>query len=434
MLLNAAAATASPLPDAKVPASFLSQNDKSEVGTCRKKNLVPTVGLKKGFECRRVILASSRFIRIEPAYVVLIADAHREIRIGVSEGGIVDMRPSHTSRFVMAVCWPLLVASSIAQADSICDSLFKASSEFQFLSEVQLQIPKGQWFIPSAEVDALSKKMGLDLETTRFQLTKLAATRTVSPLSNFAVGAIGVTAKGDVILGTNIEFKGAALGQALHAERTVLLLALDRGERLVKLYTTTPPCGGCRQWLNEIEGGRKLQIVTPDAGGSLVTRTLGDLLPLDFAPEALGLKGLFDARQYRTSRNDWLLPDLSRELSKDENEALLQSFERSYAPNSKSPAGALIRLKSGDFVTGAYIENAAFESYPAFTAAYAKLVMSGFTAEQITDIYMMQAAGATAEPVNHQAVSRLVLNPLIENRSPLVGNVNVRLLRVYPRH
>jgi cytidine deaminase len=88
---------------------------------------------------------------------------------------------------------------------------------------------------------------------------KAARERSISPYSNFKVGAALRTREGKIYDGCNIE--NASFGLTVCAERVALLKALSEGEREfteIAVVTDndklTPPCGPCRQLLWEYCG------------------------------------------------------------------------------------------------------------------------------------------------------------------------------------
>ena len=111
--------------------------------------------------------------------------------------------------------------------------------------------------------------------------------------SQFAVGAAVLTESGKIFVGCNVE--NASYGLTMCAERNAIFQALAQGHRDLKAVvvvtpteTPTPPCGACRQVINEFN---------PDAeifsfGEKDVVQqfTLSELLPQAFGPRNLGRK------------------------------------------------------------------------------------------------------------------------------------------------
>jgi cytidine deaminase len=111
-----------------------------------------------------------------------------------------------------------------------------------------------------------------------------AAARAYAPYSRFHVGCAVLAGDGRVIEGVNVENAAYPLGVC--AERTALARAMAEGYRpgdFVAAAITASPCGGCRQWLLEMQVGR----VVFRNGGSVVTMTADELLPESFESSTL---------------------------------------------------------------------------------------------------------------------------------------------------
>jgi cytidine deaminase len=110
-----------------------------------------------------------------------------------------------------------------------------------------------------------------------------------APYSNFNVGA-AVLAEGEVFAGANIE--NASYPLSVCAERHAVAAAVNAGKRAIDAVVVvtraeepTPPCGGCRQVLNEF--GPKMLVMIEAAGGKRAEWTLPEILPHAFGPEDL---------------------------------------------------------------------------------------------------------------------------------------------------
>ena len=111
-----------------------------------------------------------------------------------------------------------------------------------------------------------------------------AAARAYAPYSRFHVGCAVLAGDGRVIEGVNVENAAYPLGVC--AERTALARAMAEGYRpgdFVAAAITASPCGGCRQWLLEMQVGR----VVFRNGGRVVTMTADELLPESFESSML---------------------------------------------------------------------------------------------------------------------------------------------------
>ncbi|WP_338621269.1 cytidine deaminase [Paludibacterium sp. THUN1379] len=111
------------------------------------------------------------------------------------------------------------------------------------------------------------------------------------PYSHFAVGAAILTADGHMFTGCNVE--NASFGLTNCAERTAVFAARAQTNMreviAVCVYTPTdvptPPCGGCRQVLNEF--GPTMQVRLICNGKDVISTTLDQLLPGAFGPKNL---------------------------------------------------------------------------------------------------------------------------------------------------
>lgn len=119
---------------------------------------------------------------------------------------------------------------------------------------------------------------------------RAAAQHAYVPYSRFAVGAAILTADGSIVRGCNVE--NASFGLTNCAERTAIFSARAAGmEEVVAvcIYTPTevptPPCGACRQVLNEF--GPDMAVRAICNGPAIIDTTLSQLLPGAFGPKNL---------------------------------------------------------------------------------------------------------------------------------------------------
>jgi cytidine deaminase len=212
-----------------------------------------------------------------------------------------------------------------------------------------------------------------------------------APISNFHVGAIARGLSGALYLGANIEVAGEALSFTTHAEQSAVAHAWMNGEQGIDLIAVTaPPCGFCRQFLNELVTADRLSIAIPGA-----THSLRDLLPSSFGPRDLGIGGGLMQRD-----------DHGLAIDADDELALLalDAATHSYAPYSKSYAGVAVRASNGAFAAGAYAENAAFNpSMAPLQVALSELNLRGAPFDSITDAVLVHVDDL------HTSATRLVL-------------------------
>ncbi len=203
------------------------------------------------------------------------------------------------------------------------------------------------------------------IEDAPRQLIGLASEFSVAPISGFQVGAVAYGKSGKVYLGTNMEFNGVPLHATLHAEQSALINAWMHGEPAIRsLHTVEPPCGHCRQFLQELHRASDLTLLVQGAA-----RNLAELLPEPFAQNRSKGQGLLDSP--------------SRPLvgiHKDKNnhvQRAINAASRSYCPYSQSPEGFLIETINGQFFAGRTAESIAFNpTVPAVVAALNQMNLS----------------------------------------------------------
>jgi cytidine deaminase len=134
-------------------------------------------------------------------------------------------------------------------------------------------------------------KLAATLASRLERLARRAAKTSYSPYSKFAVGAAVLAGSGKVYTGCNVE--NASYGLCNCAERTAIFSAVAAGERKIKcvvVYTpttaATPPCGACRQVINEF--GPHARVVSICDSAERIETTLDALLPAAFGPGNLG--------------------------------------------------------------------------------------------------------------------------------------------------
>lgn len=208
-----------------------------------------------------------------------------------------------------------------------------------------------------------------DTALVSFALSLLdsAAGFAVVPVSQFRVGAVAIDEIGNLYLGANQEFAGAAMAQTIHAEQSAIASAWRRSARqLAHIVVNHTPCGHCRQFMNELNGADRLQIHLPHSRDNpLVT-----LLPENFGPADLSK----DERIFTNQRHTLFgIGDRDGQAY----EAFLMAT-RSYAPYSGAYAGVCLSDLQGGLYSGAYLENAAFNpSLPPLQMAINEVHLAG---------------------------------------------------------
>jgi len=117
-----------------------------------------------------------------------------------------------------------------------------------------------------------------------------AMSRAYAPYSEFRVGAALLGSDGSITEGCNVE--NAAYPAGMCAERGAVAAAVVRGVRAFEAIAIateaeepTPPCGICRQVLEEF--APHLQVVSITRDGREARWTMDDLLPRAFTPKSL---------------------------------------------------------------------------------------------------------------------------------------------------
>jgi cytidine deaminase len=143
----------------------------------------------------------------------------------------------------------------------------------------------------AAEERLLAEPPGEERTITVLRERAFAAMeRAYAPYSSFRVGAALLGTDGSVTEGCNVE--NAAYPVGICAERTALAGAVARGIRSFETLVVateaqepTPPCGMCRQMLEEF--APHLLVVSVTREGRSSRWTMDDLLPRAFTPHSL---------------------------------------------------------------------------------------------------------------------------------------------------
>jgi cytidine deaminase len=115
-------------------------------------------------------------------------------------------------------------------------------------------------------------------------LAEAARDRAYAPYSNFTVGAVIVTASGDLVTGGNVE--NGSYGMTICAERSAIVRAVAEGHGRITAVVvagpaaSVPPCGACRQVIAEFAD--EACTITFPRDGELTTFTLDEILPERF--------------------------------------------------------------------------------------------------------------------------------------------------------
>ena len=127
-------------------------------------------------------------------------------------------------------------------------------------------------------------------EKDLIELAVEASKRAYAPYSRFHVGAALELEDGRAIAGCNVE--NASFGLTNCAERTALFAAIAQGEKKFKKIVVfvdrldfTPPCGACRQVINELAANAEILLV--NSKRKIKRTSIAELLPLSFGSDDL---------------------------------------------------------------------------------------------------------------------------------------------------
>ena len=272
-------------------------------------------------------------------------------------------------------------------------------------------IPQNGGMLTGESCRAVIKALDLSTEELMVRLLPLAALYSRTPISDFRVGAV---AKARILdndrvpaffLGANIEFAGQALNQTIHAEQAAIANAWLQGAGMVDaVAVTAAPCGHCRQFLNELDGGPDTIIILPDSGPCEVQKyRLADLLPRAFGPSELGPHKGMMASEYQPQM-------LSLRLAPDDPMVhhALKAAENAYAPYSRNLAGCAIQINDGRVYAGRYAENAAFN--PGLSPLHTAIIRVNM--DHMESDYKIKKAVLVEKPtsISQHAVCKLLLH------------------------
>jgi cytidine deaminase len=232
-----------------------------------------------------------------------------------------------------------------------------------------------RFHFPAAEVH----KLLASRNCTRAELLRAMVNESSAlarpPISQFNVGAVGITPAGDIYIGVNLEFLRMPLNNSVHAEQFLIAnLRLHHETDLEMVAVNAAPCGHCRQFYSELACADMVQFLvpaSPEAEESVQARTsysLTDLLPLRFRPQDL-LGDDPPPLLLEPQRLPLEFSEVARAAIADRGFephfraaafAALAEARESYAPYSNCPAGVSIITGGGQVFAGGYLESAAF--------------------------------------------------------------------------
>lgn len=142
------------------------------------------------------------------------------------------------------------------------------------------------WYLlcPSAEGRVITDSTNLEGLRVLVESAKSVSDASYVPYSGKPAGAALLSKSGKIYAGAKMEC--ASFGGTVCAETAALTRAISEGERgfeAIALYPAAWPCGIDRQLLAEF--GINLNVVVESSEGTLIIKSLRELLPSHFGPE-----------------------------------------------------------------------------------------------------------------------------------------------------
>ena len=234
--------------------------------------------------------------------------------------------------------------------------------------------PKGGSITPKfhfTAAEAREMMAELQLKSIRDLLKALLApTSTLArpPISQFHVGAVGLTLAGDIYIGVNLEFVGMPLNNSVHAEQFLIAnLRHHRETELSVVAVNAAPCGHCRQFFSELQCSDSVEFVFGDDANA--SYKLQQLLPMRFKPQDLLGEDppplLLSPQNLPLTYSPQAKEAIEQRAAEDRlfsqaAELALQEARESYCPYSHCPAGVALITEDGDVYGGGYMESCAY--------------------------------------------------------------------------
>ncbi len=248
-------------------------------------------------------------------------------------------------------------------------------------------------YLPAQLVSQLQEAQPAEtpgLSALGLSLLPLATSFAVAPVSDFYVGAIAFDSQGNAYPGANFEFTDTHIGQVIHAEQSAIANAWTHGaEDLALLVINYPPCGHCRQFINEVNLADNFRIQLPDS----TAKSLSYYLPDAFGPNDLNIdKRILGPQTIPSDKNNITV-------------MAEWAYENSHAPYSGSKSGIALQYEDGQIVTGRYAENAAFNpTLPALQMALNTRRLQGKDWRNIQQAIMIETPASLSQHQNTHAL------------------------------
>ncbi|KAD6795183.1 hypothetical protein E3N88_06079 [Mikania micrantha] len=278
-----------------------------------------------------------------------------------------------------------------------------------------------KFIISASEAESMAKSRGITVPQLLPSLVKSAQALARTPISDFHVGAVGLSSNGRIFFGCNVEFPGLPLHHSIHAEQFLItnVAAHGGGPKLLHMAVSAAPCGHCRQFLQEVRGVSDIQIVITDQPlENPDYKPISSILPDPFGP--------YDLLDQETPlvlekhNNQLLLKEDVSKVINGHSELVIKNIENlktealaaareSHAPYSGCPSGVALMDCEGKVYKGSYVESAAYNPslMPVQAALVAYMVAGNGGYERIVAAVLAETEGAM---VRQEATARLMLN------------------------
>ncbi|XP_023757187.1 cytidine deaminase 1 [Lactuca sativa] len=272
--------------------------------------------------------------------------------------------------------------------------------------------PARRYIITASEAESMARSKGLTVPQLLPSLVKSAQDLARTPISKFNVGVVGLSSDGRIFFGGNIEFPGLPLHHSIHAEQFLItnLAAHGGGPKLLNIAVSAAPCGHCRQFLQELRGVSKTQIIVTDQPlENPDYKPISSILPNPFGPFDLldqetplilekhsNKLSLKDDSSITQNGNTPNLSNGYHELINKNEETLiteaLEAARGSHAPYSGCPSGVALMDCEGKVYKGSYMESAAYNPsmMPVQAALVAYMVAGGGGYERIVAAVLVE--------------------------------------------
>lgn len=237
--------------------------------------------------------------------------------------------------------------------------------------------------------DEIMRLLDVSVEELMIRLLPLARVFSMASVSDFHVGAVAMTkpspADGhmNLYVGANMEFEDLSLNMSIHAEQAAVMNAWFHGAGLItSIATSEPPCGYCRQFLQELCGSTDLMVLKPvEEEHDYHADRLSDIFPAAFSPLDLGNDRGFMASPKTIRKLELVHPSDDPVV-----QAALAAALASYAPYTGNLAGCALQTREGGIVSGSYVESVAYNpSISPLHSTILRLNLMTLAEEQATD-------------------------------------------------